>query len=94
MSANGGIFSAVPKNLRDTHYAGSKRLGHGADYKYPHEFEGGYVKQDYLGVDRVYYEPTDRGLEAEIRRRLQSIRESRGQTPNGAPENGSDRVDK
>ncbi|MGE5608450.1 MAG: replication-associated recombination protein A [Bacillota bacterium] len=83
----------VPKNLRDTHYAGSKRLGHGADYKYPHDYEGGHVKQDYLGVDRVYYEPTDRGLEAEIRRRLQNIRESPEQTPNGAPEDVSDQVD-
>ena len=42
----------VPKHLRDTHYRGSKRLGHGEGYKYPHDFAGGFIGQDYLGVDR------------------------------------------
>jgi putative ATPase len=72
----------VPKHLRDTHYAGSQRLGHGAEYKYPHEFAGGFVHQDYLGVDRIYYQPTDRGHEAEIGRRLQSLRLPSEQAPN------------
>ncbi|HEX2972836.1 MAG TPA: replication-associated recombination protein A [Tepidisphaeraceae bacterium] len=72
----------VPRDLRDTHYAGSKRLEHGTGYKYPHDYEGGHVKQDYLGVDRVYYEPTDRGLEAELRRRLQSLRGDNEPGPN------------
>ena len=59
----------VPKHLKDTHYKGSKRLGHGSGYKYAHDYEGGFVQQDYLGVDKTYYEPTDRGYEAEIRER-------------------------
>jgi putative ATPase len=65
----------VPKHLRDTHYKGSKRLGHGAGYKYAHDFEKGIVEQDYLGVDITYYEPTDRGFEAEILKRLREWRE-------------------
>ncbi len=53
----------VPKHLRDTHYKGSGRLGHGKGYKYAHDHAGGFVEQDYLGVDITYYEPTDRGFE-------------------------------
>src|SRR5438874_1237657 len=56
----------VPRHLRDTHYKGSKRLGHGKEYKYAHNFEGGFVRQEYLGVDKTYYQPTDRGYEREI----------------------------
>src|SRR3989440_12896907 len=53
----------VPKHLKDTHYKGSARLGHGSDYKYAHDYPGGFVRQDYLGVDKSYYQPTDRGYE-------------------------------
>jgi hypothetical protein len=60
----------VPRHLRDTHYKGAARLGHGKDYKYAHDFEGGVAEQDYLGVEKTYYEPTDRGFEVEIGRRL------------------------
>ena len=64
---------AVPKHLQDTHYPGSKRLGHGEGYKYAHDYEGGYVQQDY-GVPRgTYYHPTDRGKEAELKRRLEEF---------------------
>src|SRR5205823_4756776 len=38
----------VPMHLKDTHYAGSKRLGHGSNYQYAHDHPGGYVDQDYL----------------------------------------------
>jgi putative ATPase len=64
----------VPKHLKDSHYPGAKKLGHGEAYKYSHDFPGGFVDQDYLGVDRTYYEPTDRGYEAEIARRLAELR--------------------
>jgi putative ATPase len=64
----------VPRDLRDAHYAGSKELGHGENYAYPHEFAGGHVNQQYLGVDRVYYSPTDRGFEAKIRERLAQLK--------------------
>jgi putative ATPase len=64
----------VPIHLRDTHYRGSSRLGHGKDYQYPHDFEAGVVDQEYLGVDVIYYNPTDRGYEADIKRRLDEWR--------------------
>jgi putative ATPase len=72
----------VPRHLRDTHYTGSRRLGHGVTYLYPHDFQGGFVAQEYLGVDKMYYEPTDRGLEAELRRRLDAFREQRATLAN------------
>ncbi|MDR1383263.1 MAG: replication-associated recombination protein A [Planctomycetaceae bacterium] len=65
---------AVPRRLRDAHYDGSKRLGH-TGYQYAHDSEDGVVAQEYLGVDRKYYEPTNRGFEQEITARLQKIRE-------------------
>jgi putative ATPase len=61
----------VPKHLRDATYYGAKKLGHGEGYQYSHDGEGGFVAQDYLGVDKTYYEPTDRGYEAEIAKRLE-----------------------
>lgn len=67
----------VPKHLRDAHYAGSKQFGHGTDYKYAHDYEGGFVVQDYLGIDRTFYTPTDRGYEAEIKKRLGDLKKRR-----------------
>jgi len=64
----------VPKHLRDAHYAGAERLGHGEGYRYAHDFEGGFVQQDYLGVDKVYYHPTGRGREADFAARLATLR--------------------
>ena len=67
----------VPVHLRDRHYEGAKRLGHGDGYQYPHAAEGGWIAQDYLGVDARYYEPVDRGYEVELRRRLDELRARR-----------------
>lgn len=56
----------VPLHLRDAHYKGAKRLGHGVDYLYPHDYKGSYVEQQYLPdplVGTVYYQPTDNGKE-------------------------------
>jgi len=64
----------VPKHLRDSHYAGAKDLGHGDGYQYSHNSEGGVAAQEYLGVDRTYYEPVDRGFESELRQRLAEIK--------------------
>ncbi len=71
----------VPKHLRDTHYKGSKRLGHGEDYKYAHDFAGGMVAQDYLGVDKTYYHPTDRGHEKVMAEYLEKFKKLRGERP-------------
>jgi putative ATPase len=69
-----GRTLAVPQHLRDASYKGAKKLGHGAGYQYSHDFEGGVVEQQYLPEERRYYEPTDRGYEAEIRKRLAELR--------------------
>ena len=64
----------VPRHLRDSHYRGAKQLGHGEGYEYAHDADGGVAAQDYLGVEREYYRPVDRGFEAELARRLEEIR--------------------
>ncbi len=68
-----GKIIPVPIHLRDGHYAGSERLGHGAGYQYAHDAEGGVAAQEYLGVDRTYYVPTDRGFEVELSARWNAI---------------------
>jgi putative ATPase len=69
-----GTTIPVPIHLRDGHYAGSERLGHGQGYEYSHESEGGIAQQDYLGVDREYYVPVSRGFEAELATRWLEIK--------------------
>jgi putative ATPase len=65
----------VPVHLRDQHYPGAKRLGHGKGYEYAHDAEDAVAAQDYLGVEREYYRPVPRGFEAELTERLEKIRE-------------------
>jgi len=60
----------VPKHLRDAHYSGAKQLGHGEDYKYAHDYDGHFVAQDYLGVDKRFYNPTEEGVEKKIKERV------------------------
>ena len=69
-----GRLLPVPVHLRDAHYGGAKRLGHGEGYQYAHEHPGAIAAQDYLGVERQYYHPTDRGFERELAERLAVIR--------------------
>ena len=69
----------VPAHLRDAHYKGAERLGHGKGYKYAHDYEGHFVPQDYLGADKTYYEPTDQGSEKKIKERLEKWRALRAQ---------------
>jgi len=64
----------VPRHLRSTGYSGAKRLGSGEGYRYPHEEKDGFVEQEYLGVDKVYFTPTDRGVEALWREHLERVR--------------------
>ncbi len=60
----------VPKALRDAHYKGAADMGHGQGYVYPHDQEHHFAAQEYLGVTKTYYNPTDFGHEAEIKKRL------------------------
>ncbi len=62
----------VPKHLRDAHYTGAKQFGH-VGYKYAHNFEGGWVDQEYIPADATYYTPTDRGHETIIAARMAEI---------------------
>ena len=64
----------VPRALRDSHFREASKLGHGTDYQNSHSSDDGVAAQDYLGVDRTYYEPVDRGFEAELIVRLKDIR--------------------
>jgi putative ATPase len=61
----------VPQHLKDTHYKGSARLGHGKGYKYAHDFEGHVVEQEHLPEHRKYYEPGDQGFELKVRERME-----------------------
>jgi putative ATPase len=70
-----GRLLPVPRHLQDSHYAGAKRLGHGKGYEYAHNAPEAVATQDYLGVEREYYRPTNRGFEQELSRRLEIIRE-------------------
>jgi len=80
-----GRTLAVPEHLRDSHYRGAEQLGRGTGYQYSHDFTGGWVEQAYLPEARRYYEPVDRGYEAEIRRRMEALRQRQaGQEPPAA----------
>ena len=72
-----GRTLAVPEHLRDAHYSGAKKLGHGAGYKYAHEGKDHFVVQDYLGADKTYYEPTEQGVEKKIKERLENWRKQK-----------------
>jgi len=92
--AREGRTLPVPKHLRDGHYPGSKRLGHGEGYQYAHDSPTGHVVQDYLGVERTYYTPTTRGFEAEIGKRLEYFRSLvRDENEIDPARSGSDRAE-
>ncbi|MFD9949180.1 replication-associated recombination protein A [Nonomuraea sp. NPDC059023] len=72
-----GLIGQVPGHLRDAHYQGAAKLGHGDGYKYPHDFDHGVVRQDYAPEqvrERRYYEPTRHGAEAPVAERWAKIR--------------------
>ncbi len=64
----------VPEHLRDAHYRGAKKLGHGVGYEYAHDRPGHFVAQDYLGAERRFYDPTEQGTEKKIKERLETWR--------------------
>ena len=68
----------VPAHLRDGHYKGAKKLGHGVGYAYPHNDPSGHVVQQYLPDEvegTVLYEPTEHGHEEPVSRRVQAWRD-------------------
>ena len=79
-----GLIGQVPAHLRDAHYRGATRLGHGRGYQYPHDFAEGVVAQAYAPdtvAGRRYYEPTRHGAEARFADRSERIREILHQPP-------------
>jgi putative ATPase len=72
-----GLIGAVPAHLRDAHYPGAGKVGHGAGYQYPHDFDDGIVPQRYAPdsvAGRRYYRPSRHGLEARVAERAERIR--------------------
>jgi len=70
----------VPLHLRNAPTELMKSMGYGAEYLYPHDFEGGFVKQEYLPSrlkEKIFYRPKPIGKEAEIRERLNALWEKR-----------------
>jgi len=70
--AEKGGFGPVPVYLRDTHYSGHARINPGAQYQYPHDYPGHWVKQEYMPPEvkgRRYYTPSDQGQELKLRER-------------------------
>src|SRR6202167_5563102 len=72
-----GLIGGVPSHLRDAHYPGAKRLGHGQGYVYPHDLPEGIVTQQHAPdvIDgRAYYEPSNHGMEGRFAERARLIR--------------------
>jgi putative ATPase len=72
-----GRIGSVPAHLRDAHYRGADRLGHGKGYVYPHDLDGAVAAQQYAPDElagRRYYEPTRHGAEARFAERYERIR--------------------
>jgi putative ATPase len=73
-----GRFGPVPAHLRDAHYPGAQALGHGRGYRYPHDFAGGVVGQQYPPdelVGRTYYQPSEEGAEQQAAQRAARVRD-------------------
>ncbi len=80
-----GPVGEVPAHLRDAHYQGAAKLGHGKGYRYPHDYPNGWVDQTYRPdelLSRTYYTPTANGAEQRLVARW---RERRGEAPTEAP---------
>ncbi|WP_053202097.1 replication-associated recombination protein A [Jiangella muralis] len=84
-----GLAGPVPPHLRDAHYSGSKKLGHGTSYAYAHDDPRGVVEQQYAPdavADKQYYQPGTRGAERDYADRYAKLRRIiRGSATEGAP---------
>ncbi|WP_374108168.1 replication-associated recombination protein A [Nocardioides sp. P86] len=72
-----GRIGPVPSHLRDAHYGGAKKLGHGTSYVYAHDAPFGIAEQQYapdVVADASYYQPTDHGAEAAVKERWERIK--------------------
>lgn len=81
-----GHYDAVPNHLRDAGYSGAKALQRGVGYKYPHDFPGSYIIQQYLPNElagKKFYKPGPKGYEEQISKKLIEIDERSGKKPSG-----------
>ena len=72
-----GKIGSVPGRLRDAHYGGSKKIGHGKGYRYAHDEPFGIAEQQYapdVVLDAQYYRPAELGAEAQVKQRWERIR--------------------
>ncbi len=70
----------IPPHLRDAHYPGAAEFGHGTEYKYPHNYENHYVKEQYLPYelkDMNFYKPGDLGYETKIKEHFKKIKKDK-----------------
>lgn len=78
-----GKTGAIPIHLKDAHYKGAAKLGHGVDYKYAHDYKNHYAVQQYLPdelVGTTFYEPSDMGYEKQIKEHLKRLKEESRET--------------
>ena len=71
-------IKTIPPHLKNANYAGERALGHGVGYKYSHSYQNNYVRQQYLPDElkgKIYYEPTENGVEKKIKESLSKIRD-------------------
>jgi len=71
------VSSSIPDHLKDAHYGGAQKMGHGVDYLYPHSYPNNYVDQQYMPKelnDRKYYSPTENGHERVINIHLNKLK--------------------
>jgi len=74
---NSGLMGEIPAHLKDSHYSGASKMGHGEGYKYPHSYPNSYVKQQYLPdtlKNRKYYEYGNNKLEQQTKRYWDEIK--------------------
>ncbi|GEO65245.1 replication-associated recombination protein A [Companilactobacillus nantensis] len=74
-----GKANSIPDDLKDAHYSGAKKLGHGVGYKFPHDYPNSWVDQQYLPnnlINKKYYQPNNTGkYEQALNLRIQQIHE-------------------
>lgn len=78
-----GKTGAIPIHLKDAHYKGAAKLGHGVDYKYAHDYKNHYAIQQYLPDEltgTTFYEPSDMGYEKQIKEHLKRLKEESRET--------------
>ena len=71
-----GIQDEVPNNLKSASYKGAKKLKRGENYKYPHDFSGHYIRQEYTLHKKRFYFPSENGYEREIKKMLDKLRKN------------------